>query len=71
MKNLILALLSENSKISSLRLMSLTSLFSAVGMAVYGLYMNRDIGTLAILVGVFVSAAFGGKISQKFIEKKE
>lgn len=65
---LILALLSEKSKVSSMRLMSLISLLTACLIAGFGLYLKLDLLGLAALCGVFVSAAFGGKILQKNME---
>ena len=63
-------LLSEDSKLSSLRVMGFVALFAGVGIAAYGLYMNRDLVGLSALTGVFVAAAFGGKVSQKILESK-
>ena len=53
-----------------MRLMSLISLTCACGIAIYGVYMNRDLVGLAALCGVFVTAAFGGKMAQKIVETR-
>ena len=64
-------LLSENSPLSSMRVMAFMSLGAGVGIAAYGLYMNRDLGGLAALCAVFVASAFGSKIGQKVVETKK
>lgn len=69
MKNIILLLLTEDSKISALRLMSLFSLLMGAGIAVYGIWNNKDLGGVAEICSVFVVSAFGGKVSQKWMEK--
>ena len=63
-------LLSSKSDTSMLRLMSLVSLCIGGCVAIYGVYVGRDLLGLSALCGVFVSASFGGKISQKWIESK-
>jgi uncharacterized membrane protein YfcA len=63
-------MLSEKSNVSSVRVMSLISCLSAVGIAVYGL--NRpsiDYSGLSLLCGTFLGAGFGAKVWQKKIEK--
>ena len=65
----ILALLSEDSKISTLRLMSLLSLFVGAGIAIYGISNSKDLTGVAEVCSVFVVSAFGGKIGQKWMEK--
>lgn len=62
-------LLSSDSNVSSMRLMSIISLLCGCCVAFFGLYMGRDLIGLSALCGVFVTAAFGGKISQKIMEK--
>lgn len=64
-------LLSESSDLSCMRAMSLLSLLLAGAIAVIGLIKNVDLSALSLLVGVFVAAAFGGKVGQKFAEVKE
>jgi hypothetical protein len=51
--------------------MAFLALFAGIVIAVYGLYMNRDMIGLSALCGVFVGAAFGGKVSQKILEKSD
>ena len=63
-------LFSENSSISSMRVMSMISLLIGGGIAVYGVYMAKDLSGLAALVGIFVGSAFGGKLIQKNFETK-
>ena len=63
-------LLREDSPVSSTRAMSFISLFCGVGVAIYGLSSGKDPVSLAALCSVFVGAAFGAKITQKFIENK-
>lgn len=71
MKDFLLKLVSEKSEISSMRVMSLFSVLSATGLAVYGINKGQPLDSLSILCGVFLGAAFGGKVSQKFAENKE
>jgi hypothetical protein len=71
MKRLFLDLISSNSTLSSMRVMSLVSLLAAIGIALYG--MNKpaiDYSGLTMLVATFLSAAFGGKVAQKSIEMR-
>jgi Na+(H+)/acetate symporter ActP len=62
------ALFSEQSKVSSTRVMSFISLLIGGYLAIHGLDVKSDLVGLATLVGVFVGAAFGGKVWQKKIE---
>lgn len=62
-------LLSETGSISTLRLMSLISLLTGVSVAFIGLFMNKDLTQTATLAGVFIGAAFMGKVGQKLTEK--
>lgn len=69
-KKIIHSLLSEDSTdISSVRVMSFISLFTGVGIAIYGVYQGKDLSGLAQVCGVFIGAAFVGKVSQKFAER--
>jgi hypothetical protein len=52
------------------RLLSLISVLSGVGLAAYGIYSGRDLGGLAALCSVFVGSAFAAKVTQKFVEIK-
>ena len=63
-------LLDERSTISTMRLMSLISMTWACVLSGYGVYAGKDLMSLCALVSVFITAAFGGKITQKFIEKR-
>ena len=61
-------LFSENSNVSSMRVMSMMSLSAGIFVACYGLYIKSSPDSLAVLSGVFVAAAFGGKVTQKAVE---
>lgn len=63
MKKLLLALFSENSEISIMRVMAVMSLLVGAGLAIKG--------SDASIVSLFVLSAFGGKAAQKFAEIKE
>lgn len=71
LKRLYISLFSENSEISIMRVMSIMSLVFAATISIVGLYQDKNLTDLAILVGVFVGSAFGGKAVQKFAEVKE
>lgn len=58
----------EGDKISTVRLMSVFSLLMGAGIAVYGISHGKDLGGVAEICGVFVGAAFGGKVAQKYAE---
>jgi hypothetical protein len=55
----------DTADVSAMRVMALISLLSAIGMAFYGIAANKDLSALSILCGIFVSAAFAGKVLQK------
>jgi hypothetical protein len=61
---------SEKSTISSLRIMSMIALLMSGYIAVRGLETHSDLSGLAMLCGVFLGAAFGGKVAQKSVEVK-
>jgi hypothetical protein len=63
------ALFSESSEISSMRFMSITSLFIGGYLAIHGVDLKVDLSSLAILCSIFVGAAFTGKVAQKMVEK--
>jgi uncharacterized membrane protein YfcA len=65
------ALLADGSQVSAMRVMAFMSLFAGIGLAFTGLQEGKNLGELSTLVGVFVGAAFGGKVVQKFAEIKE
>ena len=60
----------ENSEISCMRVMSFLSLLIGATIAYYSLFKGRDLAEAAPTIGVFVGAAFGGKVTQKFAEMK-
>lgn len=62
--------LSENTTISSLRVMSFLSLFTGMIIGLGGLYLEKNLGEVSMLCGVFVGAAFGGKVGQKYAERR-
>lgn len=64
------ALLSESSSVSTMRLMSIAALLVGSAIALYGVYMGKDLGGVAQISGVFIGAAFSGKAIQKFAETK-
>jgi len=64
-------LLSESSTISTMRLMSLFSLFIGAGVACYGISQGKDLGGVAEVTAVFVGSAFSAKVAQKFGETKK
>lgn len=52
-----------------MRVMSIASLIVGSVIGAYGVYSGKDMNSLSVLCGVFVGAAFGGKVGQKFAEK--
>ena len=63
----------DNGNISSMRLMSFIALLAAVGLAGASLYVSAqgidtDQSDIFLIILAFLSAAFGGKIAQKFAE---
>lgn len=60
-------LLSENSEISTMRFMAIASLIFSFCIVIYGLYFGKDVIGES---GIFLGAAFGGKLSQKIFEVK-
>lgn len=56
---------------SSMRAMSFISLLAGIVIAFVGMSKGKDLSSLAILVGVFVGSAFGGKVLQSQSENKE
>ena len=70
MKDFFRKLFSENSGVSMMRIMSLLALLASIVIAFVG--MNKlpvDYSGISLLVSVFLSAAFGGKVLQKRIEQ--
>jgi hypothetical protein len=70
MQNFLKKLLSESGDVSTVRLMSILSLVVGVFIGIYGVCESKDLSGIAQVCGVFVSAAFIGKVSQKFAEDK-
>jgi len=71
MLNYLQKLLADNAgDPSSMRVMGFISLFAGIGIAVLGMYKGKDLGSLALLAGVFVGSAFGGKAAQSVVENK-
>lgn len=69
MKQWLKALFSEQSGVSMMRVMSIISLLVGCAVAFVGLNkMPVDYSGISLLVSVFLSAAFGGKVMQKRIE---
>lgn len=64
------ALLSEDSPVSTMRLMSLLSFMVGSGLAFYGVWNGGDPSKVTSLVGIFIGAAFTGKAVQKIVEVK-
>ena len=65
-------LFSENSTISSMRVMCMIALLSAVGIAIAGIMRPTvDYSGLTMLVTAFLGAAMTGKLVQKNIEKSD
>ena len=62
-------LFSESGSISMMRVMSILSLLAGIGVAYVGLSKPVvDYSGISLVVSVFLSAAFGGKVMQKRIE---
>jgi hypothetical protein len=53
---------------SVMRIMSVLSLLSGIGLAFYGIYKGVDAQKLSYLCFVFIGSAFGGKVWQKKYE---
>lgn len=68
MKQFIKEMLNESGTVSSVRFMALACVACASACAFYGLYSGKDLTGVSVLCGVFLSAAFGGKIMQKKFE---
>jgi uncharacterized membrane protein YcaP (DUF421 family) len=63
-------MLSGESEVSCMRVMSMISLLMGGLIAGIGLFKGVDLSELSILAGVFVTSAFAGKAAQAFSEKK-
>ena len=71
MKQFLLDLLDERTHLSSMRFMAIISLLIGGIIAGIGMYKCTDLSGTTMLVGVFVGAAFTGKVMQKNTEIKE
>lgn len=63
-------LLSETSDLSMTRFLSFICILSACLISIVCLYRQQPADSVVGLVSVFLGAGFGGKIIQKFAEKK-
>lgn len=61
-------LLSEENRISSMRLMAILSLLTGSGIAFTCIFKGIPLSDASPTIGIFVGAAFGGKAWQKQIE---
>jgi hypothetical protein len=66
--NLLIAILKEQSGVSAMRVMSLLSLTTGAIIALIAVYRNCDLNGSVPMVTIFVGAAFGGKVWQKYAE---
>lgn len=64
------ALLSDEGNVSMTRFLSLLCVMAALLISFFTLYKDLSADTAVGLVSVFLGAAFGGKIAQKFAEVK-
>lgn len=69
MFSILMGLLSEDSKISSLRFMSILCVLAAVGVACYGISHSKDLLGIAAVVTAFLGPAFTAKVLSKPVEK--
>lgn len=58
-------LFSEQSNVSAMRVMAMLALVFACHLAAYGAYASKDVSAM---VGMFLGAAFTGKVAQKYME---
>jgi hypothetical protein len=70
MKAFIISMLKEGDQISCGRVLSLLSLIIGAVIAILGLYLDKDLNALSVLVGVFVGSGMLGKVGQKFAERE-
>jgi hypothetical protein len=70
MSKFLKALFAERSSVSSVRVMSLLATCIAGYVAIRGLEEHADLSGLSMLCGVFLSAAFAGKVTQKMVETR-
>lgn len=66
--NFLSKLFSDSGDVSAMRIMSMFSLAVGASIAFISLYKNNQVGEAAPAIGIFVGAAFGGKLGQKYME---
>lgn len=71
MKQFILQLFSDTGSVSMMRMLSLICVLTASVIALYCIYMDRNMDAASVLCGVFLGFAFTGKAVQKISEVKE
>lgn len=69
--NFLFKLFSEKNEVSCMRVMSMLSLLVGSAVAFYSQYKNCDLGAATPVISIFVGAAFGGKVWQKYAENKD
>lgn len=69
MRDFLIKLFGENTGVSMMRVMSFLALLAGIAVAFVGISkIPVDYSGISLLVSVFLSAAFGGKVLQKRIE---
>ena len=69
MRDFLVKLFGENTGVSMMRVMSILALLAGITIAFVGINkVPIDYSGISLLVSVFLSAAFGGKVMQKRIE---
>lgn len=69
MKQFILNLLSEESRISMTRFLSALCVVTACIIVLYGMYKNLDLNSIAGICSTFLGFGLGAKVIQKNFEK--
>lgn len=64
-------LLSEDSKLSTTRFLSIVAMLIAGAIAITGILRGADLMGTAALAGVFATTGMGGKVAQKLIEVRK
>lgn len=57
-------------EISMVRIMSLLSLLTGIGVGIYGVIQGKDLSGLSQVCAVFIGSAFLGKTASKFAERE-
>ena len=70
MKQLLLDLMREDSKVSMTRLLSALCVLTAMGMVAYAMYKGIDLNTLIGISSTFLGFGLGAKVAQKGFENK-